>query len=94
MLKNAFRVTDTLKTLTWVRTGHDALGKQTALSRPGDAALCEAALFAQAHLRTPMTKRGCQTLALVIRHKCQMPQSAFFDQNLSIGCVPPLSPMW
>ena len=36
-------------------TGHITLGKQTGLSRPNDAALCEAAMLAQAHLRTPMT---------------------------------------
>ena len=41
MLKNAFRVTNVLKTLTRVRTSHDTLGKQTGMYRPNDAALCE-----------------------------------------------------
>ena len=53
--ENALRVTNVLKTLTWVSTGHNALGNQTRLPRSNDAALCEAAMLAQAHLRTPMT---------------------------------------
>ena len=39
-------------------------------------------------------QRGCHTLALAIRHECQMPQAAFFDRNFDLSCVPPLSPLW
>ena len=42
MLKNAFSVVNVLKGLRWVSTSHDTLRKQTGLSRPNDAALCEA----------------------------------------------------
>ena len=55
MLKNALRVTNVLKTVRWVGTSHITLGKRTGLSRPNDAALCEAAVAAQAQLRTSMT---------------------------------------
>ena len=74
------------------------LGKQTGLSRPYDAALLEAAMLAQAHLRSCVDdQRGCQTLAVAIRHNvshCQMPQSAVFDQTLRLElCAPPESPV-
>ena len=60
MLQNAIRVTNVLKTLTWVSTSHDTLGKQTGLSRPNDAALCEAVVAAQAPAKNVDDQRGCQ----------------------------------
>ena len=65
------------------------LGKQTGLSQPNDAALCEAAIAAQAQLRMSIANvvdnisRGYLT-------QCQMPQATFFDQTLTLSCVPPL----
>ena len=55
------------------------LGKQTilVLSRPNDAARCEAAVAAQAQLRTPMTNEDA-SVSLGYLTPCQMPQSTFF----------------
>ena len=64
------------------------LGKQTGLSRPNDAALCEAVVAAQAPLRTSMTNVDVN-VSLGYPTKCQMPQSTFFDRNFDLSCVPP-----
>ena len=64
------------------------LGKQTGLSRPNDAALCEAAIAAQAQLRTSMTNVDVN-VSLGYLTPCQMPQSTFFDHTSTSSCVPP-----
>ena len=66
------------------------LGKQTGLSRPNDAALCEAVVAVQAPLSTPMTNADVN-VGLGYLTKCQMPQSTFFDRNfdLIMSCMPP-----
>ena len=64
------------------------LGKQTGLSRPNDAALCAAAVAAQAQLRTSMTNVAVN-VSPGYPTKCQMPQSTFFGRNFDLRCVPP-----
>ena len=93
MLINALSVEKIRKTLRCVRTivlAISTLRKQTILSRPNDAALCEAAIAAQAQLRTSMTNVDVNcNVGLGYLTQCQMPQSTFFDQTSTSSCVPP-----
>ena len=72
------------------------LKKQTGLSRPNDAALCEAVVAAQApghQLRTSMTNVAVN-VSLGLSDKVRCPQSTFFDRNFDLSCVsPPESPV-
>ena len=89
--KNPFRVTNVLKTLRciWVSTSHITLGKQTWLSRPNDAALCEAAIAAQAQLRTSMTNADVN-VSLGYPTECQMPPVYLLWPLLRLDlCAPP-----
>ena len=50
--------------------------------------LCEAAVAAQAQLRTLMTNVDVN-VSLGYLTPCQMPQSTFFDHTSTSSCVPP-----
>ena len=94
MLQHALRVTNVLKTLTWVSTRHDTLGKQTGLSRPNDAALCEAAVAAQALLRTSMTNVDVNVSLGLSDKMSDAPSLPSLTETSTLAVCPPLSPLW
>ena len=51
MLNHTTQRESVLKDQFWVASSHSTLGKQTGLSRPLGAALCEAAMLAQVTVR-------------------------------------------